>query len=147
MGKPIAALGDWYVNHSSSKWLLIAAIMVSVTLVSVIGMSHPALAASPDPLIPPTTPDTSVAGPGTVIGAIILRVFGVILFIITTLAGLGAVVALVRVLIAMFRRSISKLKLDLLFLLGFLAVGGICGASGVGIFNATASAFGHAVGG
>lgn len=147
MGKPIVALGDWYVNHSSSKWLLIAVIMVSVTLVTVIGMSHPALAASPDPLIPPTTPDGSVAGKDTVIGAIWLRILAGFLFVIAFLAGLGAVWTMIRVLISMFRRSIAKLKQDLLFLLGFLAIGGIFGGSGVAIFNATASTFAHVVGG
>jgi len=151
MEKSINTSGGWYVNHRGAVRLLMAVFMVMVACAVIIGVAHPALAAtnpSPGPLIPdPTTPDSSVAGQGSVAGGILQRVFGVILTLLAVGCGVGAIIQLVLVMFAMFRRSTQKLKREGLFLLGFLALGGLAGGGAIALFNAAAATFGKIAGG
>jgi|GEM_PF-5152903 len=151
MEKSINTPGGWYVNHLGAVRLLMAVFMVMVAFAIIIGVAHPALAAtnpSPQPLIPePTTPDSSVAGQDSVIGGIVARVFGVILTLVALGCGVGAIYQLVLVMVAMFRRSTQKLKKEGIFLLGFLVLGGAATGGAIAFFNAAAAAFGKIAGG
>jgi hypothetical protein len=150
MRKHFEALDDWYISHQRVVRLLMAVLMVVAVYAVTIGISHPALAAttpSPAPLIPPTTPDTSVGGGGTVLGAIIQRVFAGLLFLLGTIAGLGAVMMLILTVMSMIGRKPLAVRNNALYTLGLAAVGGLSFGGAISLINAAAATLNGVVNG
>lgn len=142
-------LSGLYDKHAGLvRTLLVTFIMVGAVVWLSIGNAVPAHALSTvsSGIEDPVMPDGSAVD--QVVGAIVLRVLGVILYIVGAAAIIGAIWRLliwVGVLSIQSKEGASKNHLKTILIL--LAIAGVTGASGTGLFIATSNTFGVIFGG